>query len=263
MQVGYCILLVLATKQETKKALIKAVGFSLVFSNLIMAIWAITWVRFLSVTQKLGTQQGLPSKVMQWFLVSTILQGLLVLFLLYSNVALLVYHPPVSSRPFDTALIHAPLRFFFVLPFMLLFPLNLFITLGFIRDPSVPDTSYDTWHLWPVFGVFLGTNLIGLAVVILRRDIVWTAAATWICISIWSLRPKPAPIYVTAIICTALHPFALFIAELYYTLRKRQPIILDGDSEHPGLYRHQTEQERRRRESEREPREISEDDTWN
>lgn len=129
MQVGYCILLVLATKQETKKALIKAVGFSLVFSNLIMAIWAITWVRFLSVTQKLGTQQGLPSKVMQWFLVSTILQGTLVLFLLYSNVALLVYHPPVPSRPFDTALIHAPLRFFFVLPFMLLFPLNLLYVL--------------------------------------------------------------------------------------------------------------------------------------
>jgi len=153
---------------------------------------------------------------MQWFLVSTVLQGFLVLFLLYSNVALLVYHPPVSSKPFDTALIHAPLRFFFILPFMLLFPLNLLyvlldlflnigsdsefssITLGYIQNPSIPDTNYDTWHIWPVFGVFLGTNLIGLAVVILRRDVVWTVAATWICISIWSLRPKPTPIYVRA-----------------------------------------------------------------
>ena len=153
---------------------------------------------------------------MQWFLVSTVLQGFLVLFLLYSNVALLVYHPPVSSKPFDTALIHAPLRFFFILPFMLLFPLNLLyvlldlflnigsdsefssITLGYIHNRSIPDTNYDTWHIWPVFGVFLGTNLIGLAVVILRRDVVWTVAATWICISIWSLRPKPTPIYVRA-----------------------------------------------------------------
>lgn len=45
MQVGYCVLLVLATKPETKKALVKAVGLSLVLSNFVMAIWAIAWVR--------------------------------------------------------------------------------------------------------------------------------------------------------------------------------------------------------------------------
>lgn len=45
MQVGHCVLLVLATKQETKQALTKAVGYSLVFSNFVMAIWAIAWVR--------------------------------------------------------------------------------------------------------------------------------------------------------------------------------------------------------------------------
>jgi len=182
---------------------------------------------------------------------------------------------------------------------MLLFPLDLLyvlldlflnigsdsefssITLGYIHAPSVPDTSYDTWHIWPVFGVFLGTNLIGLAVVIFRRDVVWTVAATWICISIWSLRPKPVPIYVcafhrrmsdihshnlyqvTAIMCTVLHPSALFITQLYHIFCERQPIVLEGVNEHPGLYRHQTEQERRRRESERNPREISEDDMWN
>jgi len=63
--------------------------------------------------------------------------------------------------------------------------------------------------------------------------------------------------------CTVLHPFALFITQLYHIFYKRQPIVLEGDHEHPGLYRHQTEQERRRRESERNPREISEDDMWN
>ncbi|KAJ3570982.1 hypothetical protein NP233_g4048 [Leucocoprinus birnbaumii] len=245
MQIGYCVLLVLARKQETKKALTKAVGHSLVFGNFIMAIWAITWI-------------------MQWFLVSTILQGLLLLFLLYSNIALLIYHPPVSSRPFDTALIHAPLRFFFILPFMLLFPLNLFITLGFVHDPTLPgsDPSYSAWHVWPVFGVVLGTNLLGLIVVVLRRDIVWTVAATWICISIWSLRPKPAPVYFTVIACTALHPLALFSAEVYYRLRKRRAIVLEGNDDHPGLYRHQTEQERRRRENERGPREVNDETIW-
>ena len=71
-------------------------------------------------------------QVMQWFLFATILQGLLLVILLYSNIALLIYHPPVSSRPLDTALIHAPLRFFLILPLSILFPLCLLSVLFFI-----------------------------------------------------------------------------------------------------------------------------------
>jgi hypothetical protein len=66
-------------------------------------------------------------QVMQWFLVATILQGLLLILLLYTNIALLIYHPPDSSRPLDTALIHAPLRFFLILPLSILFPLCLLL----------------------------------------------------------------------------------------------------------------------------------------
>ena len=47
------------------------------------------------------------------------------------------------------------------------------------------------------FGVVLGTNLLGLAVVIIRGDIVWCVAATWIAVSIWSASPKPAPVNVS------------------------------------------------------------------
>jgi hypothetical protein len=43
----------------------------------------------------------------------------------------------------------------------------------------------------------LGTNLLGLAVAIIRGDIVWCVAATWIAVSIWSARPKPAPVNVS------------------------------------------------------------------
>ena len=49
----------------------------------------------------------------------------------------------------------------------------------------------------PAFGILLGTNLLGLAVVIVRGDIVWCVAATWIAVSIWSAKPKPAPVYVS------------------------------------------------------------------
>jgi len=68
-----------------------------------MGLWAIAWI-------------------LQWFLVCTILQGILLLLLVYSNIVLLIYHPPTSSRPIDTALIHAPLRFFLLLPLAVLFP---------------------------------------------------------------------------------------------------------------------------------------------
>lgn len=109
-QLGYCLLLVLASKPETKQTLTKAVGLSLVFANWVMAFWAIAWV-------------------FQWFLVATILQGVLLLLLCYSNLALLVYHPPTSARPMDTALIHAPLRFFLTLPLAILFPYSLLYVL--------------------------------------------------------------------------------------------------------------------------------------
>lgn len=63
---------------------------------------------------------------MQWFLVSTILLGALVLILIYCNVVILIYHPPeIKKRPLDVAFIHAPLRFFLVLPLQVMFPYSL------------------------------------------------------------------------------------------------------------------------------------------
>lgn len=59
-QIGYCVLLILASKRETKvctcanllltqitsmkHALIKGVGMSLVAANFVMALWAACWV---------------------------------------------------------------------------------------------------------------------------------------------------------------------------------------------------------------------------
>lgn len=42
----------------------------------------------------------------------------------------------------------------------------------------------------------MGLNLVGFAVILLRRDVIWAVAATWICISIWTASPKPAPVFV-------------------------------------------------------------------
>ncbi|KAJ7291067.1 hypothetical protein C8J57DRAFT_1112860 [Mycena rebaudengoi] len=246
-QIGYCLLLVLARKPETKRTLTKGVGLSLVFSNWIMAFWAVAWV-------------------FEWFLTATILQGLLLVLLLYTNTALLIYHPPSTSHPFDMALIHAPLRFFFVLQFGLMFPLSLFVKLGLTYSPLYLD--YNS-HPWPGFGVVFGTNLVGLLVIALRRDIVWCVAATWICVSIWSLRPKPNHVYITAIVFTALHPLALVAAYIHAYFSSSQttvviteshgPVALPGD-DHPGL--HAQNMPKPAADAEQGPREVDAEAVW-
>lgn len=75
-------------------------------------------------------------KILRFFLVSTILLGVLVLLLVYSNIALLIYHAPTSSRPLDIALIHAPLRFFLILPLSLMFPYSLLLVFLETRPPG-------------------------------------------------------------------------------------------------------------------------------
>jgi hypothetical protein len=225
-QIGYCMMLVMARKRETKNAMVQGVGFSLVFSNFVMAFWAISWI-------------------MQRFLLATILQGILVLLLLFSNMALLIYHKPDSSRPLDTALIHAPLRFFLILPLSILFPLSLFVHLSLDFHPTPPGNpkDYGDWHAMAGFGVVLATNLLGLVVIVLRHDIVWCIAAVWIAVSVWSSTPKPAPVYITEILFTALDPFALIVAIVYVWMHDRnkdEPVALPQGDEHPGLYGNQS-----------------------
>jgi len=215
-QLGYCLLLVVVRKEETKAAVIKGVGPSLVIANITMAIWSIAWV-------------------LQWFFVCTLLQGLLLIVLIYANINLLVYHPHDSSRPLDTALIHAPLRFFLVLPLNILFPLCLFITLGFsVRgiDTGLPN-DYSKWHPTTGLLILLGINLAELVVIIARHDVVWCVAAVWTNVGLWAGRPKPAEIYVTAIVLTVLHPLALVISISYnwFVKRREGQIALPQDED--------------------------------
>ena len=63
---------------------------------------------------------------MRWFITSTVLLGILTILLIYCNIVLLTYHKPnISERPFDAALIHAPIRMFLILPLSLMLPYSL------------------------------------------------------------------------------------------------------------------------------------------
>ncbi|KAK7032630.1 hypothetical protein VNI00_012894 [Paramarasmius palmivorus] len=247
-QLGYCILLVLVKNADTKKTLTKGVGLSLVFANWVMALWAITWV-------------------FEWFIASTVLQGILLLLLIYSNLVLLIYHRPTRTRIFDTMLIHAPMRFFLVLQIGLMFPLSLFIALGLVYDSSYPGPPVNySENPWPGFGVVFGTNLLGLLVVIFRRDIVWCVAATWICISIWAERPKPGPVYITVLLFTVLHPVALLGTYIHaWFFKKDEGVVLPPGDDHPGLYRGSSrrgEQDQHQNGRQGGPREVDAEAVW-
>lgn len=211
-QVGYCVLLVLARKPETKASLVKGVGYPLVVANWVMAAWAITWV-------------------LQAFFVSTVLLGILLVLLIYANLNLLIYHSPTWSRPIDIILIHAPARAFMLWPLMIMFPYSLFVTLGWTFSPGEPQ--HYSPHQWAGFGVVLGVNILGLLVVIVRQDIVWCLSASWLSASLWSRTPKPMPIWLTAVLFTIAHPLALVVSWLWMRFRahRQGAIQLAPDNE--------------------------------
>ena len=70
--------------------------------------------------------------ILEKFVASTVLLGVLVLFLLYANLVLLFVkgNRPTASRPLDTAFVHAPLRLFLVMPLTLFTWQSLLIALG-------------------------------------------------------------------------------------------------------------------------------------
>jgi len=88
----------------------------------------------------------------------------------------------------------------------------------------------------PALFIVLGTNLLGLFVVALRRDIVYAVAATWCAISLWTGEyPKPAGVQISSITFTALYPLVLILSMIYHhfyssnSQRRSRRIALPGD----------------------------------
>jgi len=208
-QIGYCALLALAHKTETKDALIKGTGLALVFANWVMAFFALAWT-------------------FRMFTTASVLLGILVLLLIFSNIVLVVYHPTTRKRPLDTALIHAPLRLFLILPMTIMLPQAIFIAIGHHwTEGSTKD--YDAYK-WEGFGVLLAMNLVGLLFIALRRDFIWTVGASWIAAAVWTQAPKSAPVSTIAILFVFLHPTVLLLSTFWVHIagkrRQRHGVIV-------------------------------------
>jgi len=211
-QIGYCVLLVLVRKAETKATVTKGVGMSIVIANWLMALWPIFFI-------------------LELWLVSTIILGFLIATLIYANIVLLIYHAPTSSRPLDIMFIHAPARMLLLLPLNVLFWQSLFITLGMYWDPGSPKHYSD--YAWEGFVVVLLSNLLALAATIVRGDIVWCIGSAWLDAAVWSARPKSGPVQTSATVFTILLPIVLVLVYVWGFFRRKTPregrIRLDDD----------------------------------
>lgn len=213
-QIGYCVLLVLVRKPETKATLTKGVGMSLVIANWLMAIWPIFFI-------------------LKLWLLSTILMGALIVILIYANLLLLIYHAPTSARPLDSLFIHVPVRMFLLLPLNILFWQCLFITLGLYWKYDQPSHYSD--YAWEGFTVVLVSNLLALVATIVRGDIVWCIGTAWLDAAIWSARPKSTPVQTTAIVFTVVLPIMLLLTYLWRLLRGRRQGAIALPEEEPAI----------------------------
>ncbi|GJJ14603.1 hypothetical protein Clacol_008869 [Clathrus columnatus] len=199
-EIGYCLLLVITSDEATKQAVLKAVGYPLIYCNGLMAGWAVAWV-------------------------------ILTALLLYINVVLLVYHAPTRSRFLDLLFIHAPCRLLLVLVSMLLLPQSIFIMTGKTWDPVYPPEEQ---YQWLGFAVVITTNVIGTIIVAIRQDVVWCVGALWINICMLMEGKKSAPVNVigTLIAFAIIQPLALIgslLVKRFSGRRTTGPIALPVD----------------------------------
>ena len=90
--------------------------------------------------------------------------------------------------------------------------------LGYTYTPTAPDIprDYAQYQLAGFLAVFL-SNLFSALIFATRRDIVWCIAAVWICVSLWSERPKPAPVYVSSLPLSS-YPYILIFIDILISI---------------------------------------------
>ncbi|KZV96022.1 hypothetical protein EXIGLDRAFT_609774 [Exidia glandulosa HHB12029] len=217
-QIGFCLLLVIARKEETKarRNTLVSLGLSVVLANWVMAAWAVAWT-------------------LQTFVASTVMQGLLVLLLLYANLNLLLRsaNHPTSSRPLDALFIHAPIRLFLIMPLTLMLWESLFITMKHSWTITIPEDERDRYH-WEGVAVVASTSVVGLLVVAARGDIVWTVGAMLTLAAVAFGPYHNVPVLATSIVFMVLFPITLVAALVFSHVRESKQegaIALPPDAE--------------------------------
>ncbi|KAF8324000.1 hypothetical protein DL93DRAFT_2104407 [Clavulina sp. PMI_390] len=206
--IGYCFILMIATKQETKETLVAGVGMRLVFIQWLMAMNVVAFT-------------------LKWFIISLVCTSLSLALLVWVHITLYL-HPVASTRPLDTAFIHAPLRLLLILTFLQDLPQVLFIVLGWHFNLVKDEQDYDKWG-WQAVAFIVSFNLVGLLEVGWRLDFVWAAAGLWLTLGQLTQRPKAAQVFTSSLAFAVLYP-VVFIASVFIWrgIQKRRALEAEG-----------------------------------
>lgn len=216
LQIGFCLVLVVARKEETKSTLVHGVGLRFAIGNWLQAGWAVAWT-------------------LKFFKVSEILVILNVINFLSIQLTLLAHPPSPRHRPLDSLFIHAPMTLFFTILFTLDWVHNGFIALNWL---SLPDSSNPYAKTWQAVLALLLVHAT-LAVWIASKLDVWaTIGGIWILLSIlFGNQRKPTPEVVTVVILLVLHPVALVGGLAWKKTKEREGRIrLEEEAGEAGAY---------------------------
>jgi len=214
LQVGYCILIVVSRKQETKKLVLNGVGLRLALVNFGLALWSVFWV--------------LDKR---WsFLAGEVILAINA-FLLIITVGILnfKFHPDIK-HPLDWLFVHVPIKLFLVV----LLQIDLWQQLGIIVGwdiPSGPKADSAGPGLWPSFGIITGIGGLLPALWIFGTvDFTWAAAGIFLHFALLfrggnghpNLSHRRPEIIAAVVLAIAMQAVALFAGVAWTRLQKRQ-----------------------------------------
>ncbi|ORX39626.1 hypothetical protein BD324DRAFT_614396 [Kockovaella imperatae] len=210
LQVGFCLVLLLARKDVTKETLVYGVGIRFAVANWLLAAWAVSFT-------------------LQAFAVAEILILLNVVNLLTIHLTLLKY-PPTMKRPLDTIFIHAPMALLLAILFEVDWVHNGFIALNWrIHDRSDRDD-----YTWQAVAFIASVNIVAALWEGIRRQYLMTGASIYLLFTLMfasprgdpdlpsSALPKPTPVLVVSIACLVLHVVALIAGLAWKRMRDRE-----------------------------------------
>ncbi|KAK0526843.1 hypothetical protein OC842_005051 [Tilletia horrida] len=217
LQVGYCILIVVSRKQETKKLILSGVGVRLALANFGLALWAIFWV--------LDAHWS--------FLAGEVILALMAV-VLTATIGILnfKFHPDVK-HPLDWLFVHVPLKLFLVV----LLQVDLWQQLAIILrwdlnlGPGSGKTDGAGPGLWQSFGIITGIGGLLPALWIFGTvDFTWAAAGIFLHLAILfrggnghpNLSHRRPEIIAAVILAIAMQAVALFSGIAWTRLQKRQ-----------------------------------------
>jgi hypothetical protein len=225
LQVGFAILLVLGQKEFTKVGtprlssfegsltssslsqltLANGVGMRLALANILLGVWAITWV-----VDSFGS-----------FVAGLVLLSTIGVFLLVTALLLAIKYPPGSSRPLDWLFIHVPIKMFLVITLQLDIPQQLFMTLGVHGEHHKESLR----AIWPSFGIIAGTGALSAIWIFATMDFVWAASGMFLYFALLFSNELPIhhrkPEMIAALVLAiVLQGVAIVGSVLYYWLAK-------------------------------------------